>query len=103
MVTTFWYLGRILTTSDNNWAAARWNLKKARQRWATISRVLARESAMPRISALLYKATIQTVLLYGSETWVINDEILQLLTSFHHGAAHQLTGRYPRPIPETDE
>jgi hypothetical protein len=47
---------------------------------------------------------IQTILLYGSETsWVITDEILQLLTSFHHSVARRLTNRHPRPIPLTDE
>jgi hypothetical protein len=102
-VTKFKYLGRILTSRDNDWEAARCNLKKAKQRWATISRVLIREAASPKISALFYKATIQTVLLYGSETWAVNNKILQLLTSFHHGVARRLTGRYPRPIPETDE
>jgi hypothetical protein len=87
-VADFHYLRRILTSHDNDWAAARWNLKKAKQWWATISRVLAHESASPRISALFYKAnTIQTVLLYGSETWVINNEILKLSTSFHHSIA----------------
>jgi hypothetical protein len=94
-VTTFKYLGHILTSRDNNWEVAYWNLKKAKQRWATISRVLARESASPRVSALFYKAVIQTVLLYGSETWVISGKILQLLTSFHHGIARRLTGRFP--------
>jgi hypothetical protein len=68
-----------------------------------ISRILARESASPRISAMFYKATIQTVLLYGSETWVISDEILQMLTSFHHGIARWLTGRYPHPISDADD
>jgi hypothetical protein len=52
---------------------------------------------------MFYKATIQTVLLYGSETWVITDEILQLLTSFHHSVARRLTGRHPRPSEEDDE
>jgi hypothetical protein len=65
MVTTFKYLGRILTSRDNDWEAAYWHMKKAKQRWATISRVLACESASPRVSALFYKAVIQTVLLYG--------------------------------------
>jgi hypothetical protein len=102
-VTDFQYLGRTITSRDSDWMAARRNLHKARQRWMCISRVLARESATPRISALFYKATIQTVLLFGSETWVITDEILQLLTSFHHGIARRLTGRYPRPIADTDE
>jgi hypothetical protein len=46
-VTTSKYLGRILTSRDNDWEAAYRNLKKTKQRWATISRVLARESASP--------------------------------------------------------
>jgi hypothetical protein len=81
MVTTFKYLGRILTSRDNDWEAAYWNLKTAKQRWATISHILARESTSPQVSAFFYKAFIQMVLLYGSETWVISGEILQLLTS----------------------
>jgi hypothetical protein len=52
---------------------------------------------------MFYKATIQTVLLYGSETWVLTEEILQMLTSFHHGIARQLTGRYPHPISDNDD
>jgi hypothetical protein len=103
-VNNFSYLGHIITSQDTDWAAAPKNLQKARQqRWTMISRILMREKASPRISALFYKATIQTVLLYGSETWVITKEILQLLTSFHHGIACRLTGRYPRPIPDMDE
>jgi hypothetical protein len=72
-------------------------------RCTMICRILMRENASPRISSLFYKATIQTVLLYGSETWVITNEILQLLTSFHHGTARRLTGRYPHPNPDMDE
>jgi hypothetical protein len=67
------------------------------------SRIIACENASPQISALFYKATIQTVLLYRSETWVVTNKILQLLTSFHHRIARRLAGRYPRPIHETDE
>jgi hypothetical protein len=68
-----------------------------------ISHLLTHESASPRISVLFYKATIQTVLLYGSKTWVVTDEILQMLTSFHHGVTRRLTGRYPRPTSDTDD
>jgi hypothetical protein len=104
-VTSFSYLGRINTSQDSDRAVARRNLQKARQRWAMISHLLMCENASPCISALFYKATIQTVLLYGSETWVITNKILQLLLpSFHHhGTARRLTGRYPHPIPETDK
>jgi hypothetical protein len=68
-----------------------------------LSRILARETTSQKLSAFFYKATIQTVLLYGSETWVITDEILRLLTSFHHSIARRITNRHPRPIPDTDE
>jgi hypothetical protein len=37
------------------------------------------------------------------ETWVLTDEIIQLLTSFHHGIARKLTGRYPHPTPDTED
>jgi hypothetical protein len=86
-VSNFCYLGRTITSQDNDQQAARENLQKARQRWTMIARVLARENATPRISAMFYKATIETVLLYGFETWVVTDEILKLLTSFHHSVA----------------
>jgi hypothetical protein len=103
-VTNFWYLGRIWTLRDNDWAATWSNLQKVIKWWAMISHVLICKSASPRISALFYKAPmIQTVLLYGSETWVMTDEILQMLTSFHHEIAWCLTGRYPHPISDTND
>ena len=44
-------------------------MKKARLRWAHTSRVLAREGARPKVSGFFfYKAVVQAVLLYGSET-----------------------------------
>jgi hypothetical protein len=102
-VPNFCYLGRILTSRDDDWMAARTNLHKARDRWKLISRVLTHDSASPRISALFNKATVQTVLLYGTETWVITNDILQLLSSFHHSIARRLTNRHPRPIANTNE
>jgi hypothetical protein len=61
-VTSFNYLGRIITSQDNDWTAARNNLQKARQIWALISRILMHENASPQISALFYKATKQNSL-----------------------------------------
>jgi hypothetical protein len=49
-----------------------------------------------------YKAVVQSVLLYGSETWVITPTILQVLQSFHHWIASQITGMRPRFCPRTD-
>ena len=40
----------------------------------------------------IYKAVAQLVLLYGSESWVVNGDMLKVLTVFHHRAAQRITG-----------
>jgi hypothetical protein len=44
---------------------------------------------------MFYKAVIQTVLLYGSETWVLTPRMLSKLERFHQQIARRLTGRAP--------
>jgi hypothetical protein len=93
-VSTFKYLGRPLSSHGDDWAALRKNLDKARLRWALISRVLARERATPRVSAMFYKAAVQAVLLYSCETWSITSGMLAVLESFHHRVVRRLTHRH---------
>jgi hypothetical protein len=95
MVSSFSYLGRPVTTHCDDWTALHKNLAKARTRWALISRVLARERASPKVSAMFYKAAVQTVLLYGCETWSLTSRMLNVLESFHHRVARKLTRRFP--------
>jgi hypothetical protein len=94
-VRAFLYLGHKLSSSDDDWLDIIKSLVKARQRWDRISRVLTREGATPRVSAMFYKAVIQTVLLYGSETWVLTARIISKLEGFHRQIARPLTGRAP--------
>jgi hypothetical protein len=94
LVSSFQYLGRPLSCFGDDWAALRKNLDKARLRWALISRVLARERANPRVSAMFYKAAIQAVLLYSCETWSITSNMLAVLESFHHRVVRRLTRRH---------
>jgi hypothetical protein len=67
-VEVFKYLGRLLLYDDNDTQAMRANLAKARRCWARVSRVLRSENAPPKVCGVFYKATIQAVLLFGSET-----------------------------------
>jgi hypothetical protein len=67
-VSKFLYLGHQLLSIDDNWPDVVNNLAKAQRPWATIYRVLIRDGATPRISAMFYNAVVQLVLLYGSET-----------------------------------
>ena len=53
-VETFKYLGTILERSDNKWPAVLWNVGKARRVWNRLGKLLRREGADPRVSAMFY-------------------------------------------------
>ena len=73
---------------------------KARGTWARIGQVLRREIAPPRVSAKFYKAIVQSVLLYGSETWVLSPAALARLEGFHIRAAYRMAKEHvPRRGP----
>ena len=75
-VEVFKYLGRLLTQDDNDIQALRQQIRKARGIWAHVSQVLRGENATPHIAAKFYTAVVQSVLLYGSETWNLTQTVL---------------------------
>ena len=86
-VDVFKYLGRLIAFDDDDTQALRGNLAKACRVWVRISRVLRAENAFARVCGIFYKATVQSVLLLWSETWVLSPATLQHLGSFHVKAA----------------
>ncbi len=84
----FRYLGRLLSQDDDDIQAVRSQLCKARGTWARIGQVLRRENAPPQVSAKFYKAIVQSVLLYGSETWVLSPAAMARLEGFHIRVAY---------------
>jgi hypothetical protein len=71
------------------------NLKKAQGCWARVSHVLRAENATPKTCGMFYKATVQAVLLYGSETWSLTPSSMKRLEGFHIRAAWQMSGKRP--------
>ena len=69
-VEVFKYLERLVAFDDDDTQAVRGNLAKVHQVWARISCVLRAENASARVCGMFYKATVQVVLLFGSENWV---------------------------------
>ena len=67
-VESFRYLGRILAQDDENVRAVQNQIKKARGTWARVGQVLQADNTPPKVSAMFYKAVVQSVLLYSSET-----------------------------------
>jgi hypothetical protein len=102
-VKEFKYLGRILDEGDDDWLALQSNLKKAREKWSRIGRILSSEKADPRTMATFYKAIIQAVLLFGAESWVLSNRMMKPLRSFHRRCARHITGRNIRLNAETNE
>jgi hypothetical protein len=99
-VEVFKYLGRLLAYDDNDTQAIRGNLAKARKTWARVSRVLRAENAPPKVCGVFYKATIQAVLLFGSETWNLAPSGLKCLEGFHLRAAWRMSGKRPMKRPD---
>ena len=71
-----------MMAADDDWPAVVGNLKKARKSWACLTRSLRREGANPRVSGMVFKAVVQAVLIFGSETWVLNPRMGRALGSF---------------------
>ncbi len=94
-VEVFKYLGRLISFDDANNQAMRSNLKKAQGCWARVSRVLRAENATPKTCGMFYKATVQAVLLYGSETWSLSPLSMKRLEGFHIRAAWRMSGKKP--------
>ena len=94
-VTEFCYLGRILTSTDDDWPAVARNLQKARVTWGSLARILGREGADPKVSRNFYIAVTQQVLLFRAETWVLTKNMEAALDAFQGRVARRLTGRMP--------
>ena len=89
-VEVFKHLGRLLACNNNDIQAVRSNLRKARKCWGRILKVLRTENASYRVCGLFYKATMQAVLLFGSETWCMSTLALKSLEGFHLRAVYRM-------------
>jgi hypothetical protein len=99
-VEVFKYLGRLLAYDDNDAWAVRGNLKKARGVWARLSCTIRAENASPPACGIFYKATVQSILLFGSETWNLSLPSLKCLEGFHKRAAWRMAGKRPTKLPD---
>ncbi len=57
--------------------------------------MLRAENATPKTCGMFYKATVQAVLLYGSETWSLSPLSMKCLEGFHICAAWRMSGKNP--------
>ncbi len=99
-VEIFKYLGRLLAYNDDDSQAVRGNLKKARGVWARLSRTMRAENVLPRVCGVFYKATVQSMLLIGSETWNLSLVGLKSLEGFRIRATWRMAGKRALKLPD---
>ena len=95
-VTSFKYLGRVLTAGDDNWTEVAVNLRKLRKSWVQMTRILSQEGADLKVSGNFFKVVVQVVLIFVAETWVLTPRMERALSSFQHRVARRLTRRQTR-------
>jgi hypothetical protein len=99
-VEVFKYLGRLLAYDDNDARAVRGNLRKAWGIWVRLSHTIRSENASPRACSVFYKATVQSILMFGSKTWNLSLVSLKSLEGFHKWAAWRMAGKRLQKLPD---
>ena len=78
---------------DEEWPEVLRNIWRARQVWGRLGKFLRREGVYSIILAKFYRAVVQVVLLFGSETWVLTTAMIQKLEGVYVGFLRQVTGK----------
>ena len=79
----FNYLGILLDRSDDVWPAFLHNIRKARQVWGWLGKILRMKGAETTFLEKFYRAVFQAVLLFGAETWVLTETMSQRIEGAH--------------------
>ncbi len=93
-IEVFKHLSCLPAQDDNNAQAIQQQLQKARGVWARVGQVLHGENTAPGIAAKFYKAVVQAVLLYGSETWNLTNLALARLKGFCVCGAYKMARKH---------
>ena len=67
-----------------------------------VAKVLMNMGLTVRAWAMMYKAVVHTVLIYGSGSWVVTDVILKVVDGFHHQVAWRITGMSAWQVKEVE-
>ena len=75
-------------------------MSRARAVWGRMARILSWEGLAPRMSGFFFKAVVQAVLLFGSETRVVNPRMVKALGRVQAQVLRRMKGRLPRRTPD---
>ena len=96
IVSSFKYLGCLLTATDDDCPEVVTRTQKAQKSWAIMPSILGREGMDNWMLDKFYLAIVQDILIFGAETLVGTSRIGQMLRVFHHRVARWILGKQPR-------
>ena len=97
-VPTFQYRGRTLDQTDDDCPAVRQNIMRSRSVWGRLGKLLLREGAEKKLLESFYRAVVQAILLYGSETWVLLESMANRIEGTHVEFLRMITGKRAKQL-----
>ena len=95
MVTSFQYLGRVISAAYDEWPEVVRNLFRVREVWKSMTRILSRDGTELRVYGFFCTTVLQVVLLFGTETWVVTPSMGRVLGRFQYQVERQPIGMLP--------
>ena len=65
-------------------------------KWGRLVNILGKEGEYRRTADIFYVAMVQSVLLFGSETWVMTPQLDKAFEGFHHQALQNIAFMGPK-------
>ena len=105
MVTSFKYLGRVISEADGDGPAVVKKFYRSNNIWSRMPRILSKEGAAPLVSGfflsrLFFKAVVHTVLLFGEDTWLVTPAWERPWVGVQTQVERRLTVRVPWKTPD---
>ena len=85
-----------VTYNNSDWAALYAKTSKAQKLWGVVAKVTRQTGVYVKSQAMMYNVVVQTVLIYGCESWVVKGVMMMVLEGFHHIVARRLAGLMAR-------
>ena len=79
----FKYLWQVLNWTHGDWPAVLRDIRKSRQVWGRLGKLLRQESAYRITTEKFYRVVVQAVLLFGAKKWVMSAAMLNNIEGVH--------------------
>ena len=86
----FKHMGRPLMATYDNWPEVIANIQNTRKSCSRMDLILGWEGADTRMLGHIYIAVVQSILLFGLETWVVTPHIKRIMGGFHQSVVQRI-------------